>query len=273
MKYYRSLIVVLTMLFSICIATQSFAAWETSLSSAVSRAQTENKKILLFVHQPHNDWCDYYDERIFSNEAVSRYLERFVIARINIQADKRITDSLMVKSAPTILLLDKNGNEIDRFWEIKSLDNFVSDLGALESDARSFKALRALYGTGRATIEDKADLAREYRKRQTFSEMFAIYEDMLSEHRDAPSKAFAYYHLASRAASRKDYHLAELYFRKILANYPTFEFLPETILELASVYFTQGKKLQAKRLYERFLSTYPQRPEKHWVERRLRRCE
>lgn len=88
--------------------------WLDSFNKALEKARVEDKPIIVDLY---TDWCMYckvLEKDIFPAKDVALELEKFVTVRINGDYAKDIVSKFSVRGYPTILLLDKNGNFIDK---------------------------------------------------------------------------------------------------------------------------------------------------------------
>ena len=86
--------------------------WERDLSSALARAGSENKIVMVDFY---TDWCGWFDQNTLSDSNVQRALERVVSVRLNAEKDGReAAERFRVDEYPTILFLDARGEEVGR---------------------------------------------------------------------------------------------------------------------------------------------------------------
>jgi thioredoxin-like negative regulator of GroEL len=108
----RLILIFLTLFF--CLPLLSETKWLTSLDKALEQARAENKPVIVDLY---TDWCIYckdLENKIFPAKEVAAELEKYVAVRINGDESKDIVFKFSVRGYPTILLLDKNGNFIDK---------------------------------------------------------------------------------------------------------------------------------------------------------------
>jgi thioredoxin-like negative regulator of GroEL len=102
--------------------------WLTSLDKALAKAQEENKPVIIDLY---TDWCLYckdLENKIFPAKEVALELEKFVTVRINGDESRDIVTKYSVRGYPTILLLDKNGNFIDKITGLPNNELLVTKL-------------------------------------------------------------------------------------------------------------------------------------------------
>ncbi len=87
------------------------------LDEAITRARTEKKPVMIDFITDWCRWCDTLDARTYSDAGVADYINGTVVP-IKIDAEKgegiAIAKKYGVRAYPTILLINANGDEIDR---------------------------------------------------------------------------------------------------------------------------------------------------------------
>ncbi len=86
--------------------------WFYDYDETVETAQKEKKKILVFMTQPGCGSCEYMKLNVFTDPAVSDYLNaRFVALDLSIY-DEDVPEHLKVRITPVFHFLDQNGNPL-----------------------------------------------------------------------------------------------------------------------------------------------------------------
>ncbi|MBP9886793.1 MAG: thioredoxin family protein [Leptospiraceae bacterium] len=108
----RFIPIFLTLFFSHSVFCET--KWLNSLDAALTKAQEENKPIVLDLY---TDWCGYckvLEEKIFPAKDVASEIEKFIAVRINGDEFPDLVTKFSVRGYPTIILLDKTGYFIDK---------------------------------------------------------------------------------------------------------------------------------------------------------------
>lgn len=114
----RFIPIFLTLFFTLPILSET--KWLNSLDKGITQAKEENKPILVDLY---TDWCIYckdLENKIFPSKDVASELEKFVAVRINGDESREVVAKYSVRGYPTILLLDKNGNYIEKITGLPS---------------------------------------------------------------------------------------------------------------------------------------------------------
>ena len=103
--------------------------WERDLSSALARAGSENKIVMVDFYTDWCGWCRRFDQNTLSDSNVQRALERVVSVRLNAEKDGReAAERFRVDEYPTILFLDARGEEVGRISEYFEPGPFLAEI-------------------------------------------------------------------------------------------------------------------------------------------------
>ena len=103
--------------------------WERDLPSALARAGSEKKIVMVDFYTDWCGWCRRFDQKTLSDSNVQRALERFVSVRLNAEKDGReAAERFRVDGYPTILFLDARGDEVGRIPGYMEPGPFLAEL-------------------------------------------------------------------------------------------------------------------------------------------------
>jgi thioredoxin-related protein len=116
------------------------------LSDALARAQTEKKPVMIDFITDWCRWCDTLDARTYSDAAVAGYINEAVVP-IKIDAEKgegiAIAKKYGVRAFPTILLINADGEEIDRLLGYMPPEPFLNSVRDYVTGVNSLAQVRA----------------------------------------------------------------------------------------------------------------------------------
>jgi thiol:disulfide interchange protein len=84
-------------------------------NTGMSKAENENKPVIIDFYA---DWCgpcNSMDAELYPDSRVIQKAKSFVMIKVNGDYNRELMDQYNVESYPTIVFLDRNGNEIDRW--------------------------------------------------------------------------------------------------------------------------------------------------------------
>jgi len=121
------------------------SGWKTDIEAGIAAAKKENKAVL--VEFTGSDWCPpciMMHKKVFSkSEFVKKASEKFVLVVIDIPnkdkelkaKNKKVMAKYSVRGVPTVILMDSEGKEFNRFTasQFPDVDKFLAHLdSALE---------------------------------------------------------------------------------------------------------------------------------------------
>jgi thiol:disulfide interchange protein len=112
-------------------AAESKVNWLYNMDDTLSRAQSENKPIMIDFYA---DWCGpcrQLDKDTYSDDALSAFLnENFVCLKINVDKNKTLASNYKIVSIPAIVFVSPDGTEIGRWVGFTTPDRFYQDAQA-----------------------------------------------------------------------------------------------------------------------------------------------
>ncbi len=103
--------------------------WGTDPNQATQIAKDTNKKIFVDFHA---DWCGYcveMDEVTYQNpQVIEKLTQNYVLLKINVDENPELSQKYQAYSLPTVVILDDNGNEINRIIGYQSPEQLLSQI-------------------------------------------------------------------------------------------------------------------------------------------------
>ncbi len=103
--------------------------WERDLPTALARAGSEKKLVMVDFYTDWCGWCRRLDQTTLADSNVRRALERVVSVRLNAETDGReVAQRFNVDGYPTILFLNASGDEVGRIPGYLEPRPFLSEI-------------------------------------------------------------------------------------------------------------------------------------------------
>lgn len=102
--------------------------WQNSMSRSLEIAKKKQLPIILDIY---TDWCYYckiLEANVFPSYEVKQELEKFVTVRLNAERFPTLMRKYNVRGFPTILILDKDGNLIDKITGLPSKQMIINKM-------------------------------------------------------------------------------------------------------------------------------------------------
>jgi thiol:disulfide interchange protein len=125
---------------SVALASAGLDGWMENLDKALEKAKAENKPVL--VEFTGSDWCPpckMMRKNVFSKkEFVTAASKKWILVEIDLpkknpelaKKNQPLAEKFKIEGVPTVILLDKNGKEFNRFFasQFRTVDAFLKNL-------------------------------------------------------------------------------------------------------------------------------------------------
>lgn len=89
--------------------------WERSVGSALDRARSENKLVMMSFHTDWCGWCKRMDRTTYADPRVQQAMERLVPVKLDAEKDGRQDAARYgVRGYPTVVFANSAGEEVAR---------------------------------------------------------------------------------------------------------------------------------------------------------------
>lgn len=124
----KILITILVVLFSFILFGQEYS--EGNLDSIIQKAKAEEKVVLLKFYSDTCSWCKKLDKEVLIPEYLNKLSRLAVLYKINVKSEngKILKEKYNIKGVPTVVLLSKDGTEIDRIVGYEEKEIFLKEL-------------------------------------------------------------------------------------------------------------------------------------------------
>ena len=233
--------------------------WQTSVEAALADAKKNDRPILLDMVTDWCVWCKVLDDSTYTDSAFIQMSQKFTMAKVDAEVDTATASKYHVGSYPTILLLRKDGTEVDRivgYYRAPEFMKQVDDYLAGRNTLATMEAEAATKGNDPAFISDLAD---KYYGHGRYPEAEAAYLKFVElDAKNATGEADdALFSLARLQRKSKDFVKARKYAQMILDRYPTSDMFRPAHLEIAGSWKRQGELTTARRLYLDYAKQFP----------------
>ncbi|BDZ66613.1 thioredoxin family protein [Methanobacterium ferruginis] len=109
--------------------TTSSLQWGTDLDQAMQEAKNTNKSVFVDFYA---DWCSYceeMDEGTYTDPQVQEKLtQNYVLVKVDVDNNPDLSSQYQAYSLPTMVILDANGNEINRIIGYQSPEQLINQI-------------------------------------------------------------------------------------------------------------------------------------------------
>jgi TolA-binding protein len=239
---------------------QSSINWMRSMPEALKKARELNKPVLAYFFLRGSEICEKLDEGVLANRAVLDEAEKFVCVRVNAATQSEPARKYDVRGAPTILLLDGEGNEMARVTGLVDKPALISKLSEARRSKLTFREAR------RAALKDSADVQANWKVAETYLEEGR--EDLAEpflrnvvEHDESNRYGFtdnAMFALGFALGKRGQYAQAAYSFEHLLQRWPQFKDKDKALYCLGLCQLALGQKDKGRAALEQLVREFPE---------------
>jgi outer membrane protein assembly factor BamD (BamD/ComL family) len=189
------------------------------------------------------------------------------MVKLNAEKDTVTAARYHVKSYPTIMVLQKDGTEIDRVVGYYRAPEFIQEVEDRMAGKNTLAALAAAEPDSGKFPEYRARLAERYflhglydDARRNYLALVALDPKNVSEHTDD-----ALLSLAIMSRKDKDYASARRYAQQIIDRYPDSDTRKSAVLELAGNWRRDGQLTKARMIYLDYTKRFPDDEDAKWA--------
>jgi thioredoxin-like negative regulator of GroEL len=246
----------------------------TSYDAAIKLAQEKDQKILIDFYTDWCTWCKRLDTTTYIDSSVIAMSKDIIFAKINAEVDTLTARKYLVRGYPTIVMIDKDGAEIDRLVgylpgpEFKeTFDNYSKDINTLNYFLRKLDS--------GASNEIYSRLGEKYSDRGLYSEAEPYYSKIMEADPDNKDgfTIDAIMALADMRRRDKKYDEALDLFNKVKEKFPQSEKTLDADMWIALVYKTKGDTAKAIAGFEQFIKNHPQSEDTAYAQEQIQKLK
>lgn len=247
--------------------------WERDYEAAVERAASEEKIIVADLFTDWCAWCKRMDAETFAAPAVIESMAgNYVWLKLNAETDEdgiRLQERFAVTGYPTLLLLDEQGEEIDRIDGYVPADRFKETVEHALQNPESLGRLRQKTEKQPQDISSRYELAKKYLERKDYKNAGAQFRRVLElDPREQQGKIeMSRFYLALVLASQEEYDDALAQLDELEDRFPQGDRLAEAAVLRGQIYYYSGEPDKARDVFQTYLKNYPD----HGYVRQVRR--
>jgi TolA-binding protein len=233
--------------------------WMRSFSDAEKQARQLKKPILAYFSLRDSEYCQKLEEGVLADKSVVSVAEEFVCVRIDAARQVDQARKLDVRGAPTILLLDGQGNEMSRVAGLVDKDQLVAKLDEAKRSKLTFREARRLATQNPADVHANWKVAETYLEegREDLAEphlRHVIEHDEQNQYGYTDKAMFA---LGFALGKRGEYAQAAYSFEKLLERWPGYKDKDKALYCLGLSQLAVGQKDKGRARLEQLLNEFP----------------
>lgn len=248
----------------------------TKIEDALAAAVNHDRQILLDFYAPWCKYCKMLDTVVFiDTQVVKFFTNEMILAKFNAEADTALARQYRVSAFPTLVMVDKEGTEIDRIVGYMAPDAFVKQLrdyaqGIGTLDDLLHKAQSGVDSLRRISFE----IADKYKYRGVNDEAMSWFKKII-EQGDAHDSLSGEARMAIADLFRrdKDYMKALVEYAAIMEEFNGRPFARDAEMWTAIVYRQKGDTATAIGAFEDYIRHYPESEDVKYAREQIERLK
>jgi TolA-binding protein len=238
---------------------RSSIQWLRSLAEAEKQARQLKKPILAYFFLRDSEYCQKLEEGLLTDKAVIDVAEEFVCVRLDAAKQGDDAHKLDVRGAPTILLLDGEGNEMSRVAGLVGKEQLLAKLDEAKRSKLTFREAR------RQAMKNPSDVQANWKVAETYLE--EGHEDLAEpclrnviDHDEQNQYGYtdkAMFALGFALGKRGEYAQAAYSFEKLLERWPQYKDKDKALYCLGLSDLAIGQKEKGRARLEQLLQEFP----------------
>lgn len=249
----KNIIIIMISLFTIISCKDSFGAikWEKDLATAKKKARDKNLPIMIDIYTDWCSWCEELDKNTYANKEVMEVAKKMISIKLNPETSEEgeeIAQKYGVQGYPTILFINADGFVLENVGGYVEGEKFVP---YMKNAIEKLSKINVILASKEPSLE-KLDL---YMESGNEEEANKIFNTLLSK-KSIPAESMPKYLLGFGLikAQKNDYENANLYFDRIIKEYPQSEEVYMSHYYKAVIMVLAGEKDKPKKYLEKLLN-------------------
>jgi tetratricopeptide (TPR) repeat protein len=241
----------------------SSITWERDYEKAIERAQAEKK---LIIADMFTDWCTLckkMDAETFAEpQLIEKMADEYVWLKLNTETEedgKRLQQEFAILTYPTILVLDAQGEEVDRVDRFLASPQFSETVESFASSPDSLATLRKAAQEQPNSVSARYALAEKLLNRNNYAKAASEFEKVIEidpENREGKTD-LSQYNVALCLASQQKYDEAIAQLDLLKTRFPGSGTVADAAVLRGQIYHCCNKLDEAQAVLKEYVGKYP----------------
>jgi TolA-binding protein len=239
---------------------QSTILWLRNMHEALKQAKESKKTVLAYFYMRGSDICGQYEDGVLADKDVVAATRPLVCVRLDVEKDADEARKLDVRGAPSILLLDGQGEEIARAQGQMEKEKLIAKLADAPPGTMTIREARRLAHSQPDNVQANWQVAQNYldEGREELADPFlrnVINADDANAHGHTDSAIFA----LGFAFGKHGQYAQEVYcFQELLKRSPQYKDRDKALYCLGLGQLALGQKDKGRATLQQLMTEFPQ---------------
>lgn len=242
----------------------SSISWESDYNTALSSARDQDQMTLAYFY---TDWCGYckeMEQKTFQDpQVIDQMADKYTWLKLNAETDPigvEVGGELGVTGYPTIVIMDYQGQEIDRLQGFIPPERFIEEVSSSVNSPDSLVNLQSQVAADPDALGARLKLGREYLERRRFSDALGEFEDVLSSAGKDGHREEALFMMAETHVFLQEPEEALEALNTMVADFPDGNYDAESKILRGEILLYLNRREEALAILKGFLEEYPNHP-------------
>jgi tetratricopeptide (TPR) repeat protein len=255
--------IVLVVAMMVIPATPSGITWERDYGKAIERARVEKK---LIIADMFTDWCvlcKKMDAETFADsQLIKKMADQYVWLKLNTEKEEdgmRLQKEFAILTYPTILVLDSQGEEIDRVDRFLPSPQFTQTVESFFDSPDSLASLRKVVQEKPDSVSARYALAEKLLNQNNYlkaAPQFQKVIDLDPENREGKTD-LSHYNVALSLASQEKFEEALAQLDLLQTRFPKSGTVADATVLKGQIYHCCNKLDEAQAALREYVDKYP----------------
>src|SRR5438094_1588365 len=244
-------------------ARSSSITWERDYEKAIERAQAEKK---LIIADMFTDWCALckkMDAETFAEpQLIQKMADEYVWLKLNTETEedgKRLQKDFAILTYPTILVLDGQGEEVDRIDRFLSSPKFRETVKSFVESPDSLASLRKAVQEQPNSVSARYALAEKFLNQNNYLKAVPHFQKVIEldpENREGKTD-LSQYNIALCLASQEKFVEAIIQLDLLQERFPKSNAIADATVLRGQIYRCCNELDKAKAALREYVTKYP----------------
>ena len=234
--------------------------WYRSLEDAWLLSEKFQKPLFIYWTVNNSDWCRLLEEKVLFSPEVSDLSQMFVCLKLDVKRNDVLVTRYEVEGAPCILILDREGHEVDRILGVVDKDKLVKRMKDIIQEKNTPKKWKAILKKNPNDIKSSWHLSEWYMDNGKMRKAIPLLEVIIQNdtRNDYGYTDNALFLLGFCLGGKGDYGRAVKLLEALQMKYPRFKDMSKALYCLGLDYLMVNKVEKAEMTFNKILNEYPQ---------------
>lgn len=249
--------------------------WHHSFAQAQSLAREAERHIISEFYTDWCPWCRKLEDSTLVHPMVQAMADSFVFLRVNAELDTGLVTRYGVNAYPTVMLIEPNGNEVDRIIGYVGPEEFVERMNKYLLGEGTLWALEKQNRERPSDPETIYRLARKHMERGAFDQARPLFERAVGLDKDNNTgfADSAQFYIAMMYRKDQQWFKAIEEFRVFLEKFSDSDLREDAELYIPWLNARAGDNEEALEGYRGFLDDHSGSSEAEWVRQQIGKLE